>query len=58
VVVVDTSVWIDHLRRGDPHLRYLLRVGQVAIHPFVVGEIVCGSLANRGELLTLLQVLG
>lgn len=57
MVLVDTSVWIDHLRRGDPHLRRLLRAGQVAIHSFIVGEIACGSLANRAELFTLLHAL-
>ena len=57
MVLVDTSVWIDHLRRADPHLQDLLRSGQVAMHPYVVGEIACGSLANRSELLALLQAL-
>jgi hypothetical protein len=48
---------VDHLRRGDRHLQHLLRTGRVVTHPFVVGEIACGRLANRVEVLTLLQAL-
>jgi len=57
VILVDTSVWVDHLRRGDDKLTELLRADEVACHPFVIGELACGNLRNRAELLTLLSVL-
>ncbi len=57
MVLVDTSVWIDHLRSGDPHLSALLEQGSVAIHDFVIGEIACGNLKNRQGILSLLAVL-
>ena len=56
-VLVDTSVWIDHLRRRHRRLSELLEQGQVATHPFVVGELACGNLRKRGEILGLLQAL-
>jgi predicted nucleic acid-binding protein len=57
LILVDTSVWVDHLRRGDAELAALLERGQVLMHPFVVGEIACGSLADRHLTLELLQQL-
>jgi len=57
LILVDTSVWVDHLRKGDPQLVGLLELGVVAMHPFVVGEIACGSLADRSTILELLQDL-
>jgi predicted nucleic acid-binding protein len=57
VILVDTSVWIDHLRKGEPALIAALETGQVLMHPFVVGELACGSLDNRTELLSLLRDL-
>jgi len=57
VILVDTSVWIDHLRRGDARLAELLERGFVVIHPFVLGEIACGNLADRAVILELLQAL-
>jgi predicted nucleic acid-binding protein len=57
LILVDTSVWVDHLRRGDAQLIALLESAQVATHPFVIGEIACGSLANRQTVLALLQDL-
>jgi predicted nucleic acid-binding protein len=57
LILVDTSVWVDHLRRGDAALADLLERGQVLMHPFVVGEIACGSLADRVLTLELLQEL-
>lgn len=57
MILVDTSVWVDHLRRGDPGLVDLLERSAVVMHPFVVGEIACGSLRDRKSLLELLQDL-
>jgi len=56
MTLVDTSVWIDHLRVGNRMLRSLLENGEVVAHPFV-GELACGTLRNRKEILTLLQAL-
>lgn len=57
MILVDTSVWVDHLRRGDARLSELLEGSQVVIHPFVIGEIACGSLVDRATILELLQAL-
>lgn len=57
MVLVDTSVWVEHLRRGLPELARLLGVGSVVCHPFVLGELACGNLKNRQEILELLQTL-
>jgi len=57
LILVDTSVWVDHLRADDVRLRELLLDGQVLCHPFVVGELACGSLRRRGEILSLLGEL-
>jgi len=57
VILVDTSVWVDHLRRGNDDLRRLLVDEQVLCHPFVVGELACGRLTDRAEILTRLQAL-
>ncbi len=56
-VLVDTSIWVDHLHRGEPRLQKLLSSGQVASHPFVIGELACGNLSNRNEILRLLSEL-
>ena len=57
MVLVDTSVWIDHLRKNDQHLQLLLIDGEVVCHPLVIGELVCGNLKNRKEIIGLLQAL-
>lgn len=57
MILVDSSVWVDHLRRGDPRLVDLLERSIVIMHPFVVGEIACGSLHDRASILELLQDL-
>jgi predicted nucleic acid-binding protein len=57
MILVDTSVWVDHLRRSDQRLAAALNAGHVLMHPFVVGEIACGNLRNRAEVLKLLQGL-
>ena len=56
-VLVDTSVWVDHLRKGDSHLVQLLEKGRVLCHPFVIGELACGNLKNREEILDALKQL-
>jgi hypothetical protein len=57
VTLVDTSVWVNHLRRGDGDLRALLEEGEALCHPFIIGELACGSMANRIEVLDLLKAL-
>jgi predicted nucleic acid-binding protein len=57
MVLVDTSVWVEHLRSGNVGLENLLNEGQVVCHLFIVGELACGNLLNRSEILSLLQVL-
>lgn len=57
MILVDTSVWVDHLRRGDRKLEKLLNEGVVLCHPFVIGELACGNLKNRDEILCLLAAL-
>lgn len=57
MILVDTSVWIDHLRSGDTLLERALESGQVLMHPFVVGELACGNLQQRDEVLRLLEDL-
>jgi predicted nucleic acid-binding protein len=57
MILVDTSVWIDHLRSGDETLAKLLNAGSVLTHPFVIGELALGDLRHRETVLTLLQGL-
>ena len=57
MILVDTSVWVDHLRRGNDRLRELLEEGEVLTHRFVIGELACGNLKNRAEILELLASL-
>ena len=57
MVLVDTSIWVDHLRKGNRHLEELLLDAEVACHSFVIGELACGNIKNRSEILTLLQAL-
>jgi predicted nucleic acid-binding protein len=52
-VLVDTSVWINHLHRADADLIALLRQSRVLMHPSVLGELACGSIPNRQEFLSL-----
>lgn len=56
-VLVDTSVWVDHLRSGNDSLERLLNEGLVLGHPYVIGEIACGRLRDRARVLGLLQAL-
>ncbi|NNN16378.1 MAG: type II toxin-antitoxin system VapC family toxin [Acidimicrobiaceae bacterium] len=57
MILLDTSVWVDHLRNGDPLVANLLETNQVLGHPLVVGEIALGRLVNRSEILALLANL-
>ena len=57
MILVDTSIWVDHLRAGDAGLHRLLDQGLVAIHPLVIEEIACGRLSKREEILSLLEAL-
>ena len=57
MILVDTSIWVDHLRKGNDLLSRLLEQGLVLIHPFIVGELACGSMVNRREILGLLETL-
>jgi len=55
MILVDTSIWIDHLRTRDEQLTQLLEAGQVLAHPFVTGELALGNLRNRDAVLGALQ---
>ncbi len=57
MILVDTSIWIGHFRTFNRVLAGLLEREQVLLHPFVLGEIACGNLKNRVEILSLLQAL-
>lgn len=57
MILVDTSLWVDHLRHGSRILASLLEAEGVLTHPFVIGELACGQLRNRGEILRLLTTL-
>ena len=56
-MLVDTSVWVDHLRRGNADLAKALEELRVWVHPLVIGELACGNLRHRVELLLLLETL-
>ena len=57
MTLVDTSIWVDHLRRGNATLQQRLVDGTVLAHPFIVGELACGHLRARDEVLGLLRAL-
>jgi predicted nucleic acid-binding protein len=57
VILVDTSVWIDHFRSGLAVLSESLERGDVFVHPFVIGELACGNLQDRKRVLALLAAL-
>ena len=57
MVLADTSVWVHHLRQKNSLFEELLSETRVAIHPFVIGELACGHLKNRREILALLHAL-
>ena len=57
MVLVDTSVWIDHFRKQSKQLVSLLEEEEVVMHPFVLGELACGNLQNRREIIALLHAI-
>lgn len=57
MILVDTSVWIDHFRNDNSLLRELLNTSRATCHPFVIGELACGYLTKRKEILSLLHAL-
>jgi predicted nucleic acid-binding protein len=57
VILADTSVWIEHFRRGNVQMNDALVEGDVLVHPFVIGELACGNIVNRDEILDLLGEL-
>ena len=57
MILVDTSVWIDHLQKGIPLLSKALESEDVLTHPFIIGELACGEIKARSEMLRLLSAL-
>jgi len=57
MILVDTSVWVEHLRKGNAELTHLLQNARVMMHPFIIGELACGNFKNRSEVLSLLSAL-
>ena len=57
MILADTSVWIDHLRKADTALMVLLDQMQIVVHPFVIGELALGPLANRQSFLSALRAM-
>jgi predicted nucleic acid-binding protein len=57
MVLVDTSVWVSHLRDGNAELANLLNDGRVLCHPLILGELACGNLKDRAVILSFLQLL-
>ena len=57
MILIDTSVWIDHLRNGSAALTDALEQEQVMTHPFVIGELACGNLKRRRQVLDLMAAL-
>lgn len=57
MVLVDTSLWVEHLRHGHRDLASSLQKAEVVCHRFVIGELACGFIRNRHEVLSLLRSL-
>jgi predicted nucleic acid-binding protein len=57
LILVDTSIWVDHLRSQEARLARLLDDRQISTHPFIVGELAVGHLRNRDEILLMLNLL-
>ena len=56
-VLVDTSIWANHFRSSNTHLEGLLDNTEVICHPLIIGELACGNINNRKEILSLLSAL-
>ena len=57
MILVDSSVWVDHFRQGDAQLETLLITGKVLAHPFIIGELALGTLRRRNMVLGYLRNL-
>ena len=57
MVLVDTSVWVNHLRNSDNYLEKLLNNAEVVCHTYIIGELACGNIKNRKEIISLLRAL-
>lgn len=57
MVLVDTSVWVEHFRNRSPGVAQLLTEGLVLMHPFIIGELACGNLKDRANILAHLSTL-
>lgn len=57
MTLIDASVWIDHMRWAEPRLQRLMTGRQLLMHPYAIGEIILGSIANRTAVLTTLTFL-
>jgi hypothetical protein len=54
---VDTSIFVAHFLKSNTILKKLLNSGNVVCHPFIIGELACGNIKNRAEILSLMQSL-
>jgi predicted nucleic acid-binding protein len=57
MILVDTSIWVNHFRSGVPELENMLNQNMVGTHPFIIGELACGSLQKRGEVVAQMRSL-
>ncbi len=57
MILVDTSIWVNYFRHGNAHLEKLLSNAEVICHPYIIGELACGNIKNRKEILSLLHAL-
>jgi hypothetical protein len=57
MVLIDTSIWIDHFNCSDPVLQFLLNEYEAAVHPYVLCELACGNFKNRNKIFELLSHL-
>lgn len=57
MILVDSSIWMEHFRKVNERLVALLEAEEVCVHPFIIGEIACGNLKNRKEIISLLHAL-
>ncbi len=57
MLLIDTSIWVAHLRSGNHPLKKTLYHGEALCHPLIIGELACGTIKNRDEIISLLQSL-